>query len=90
MLVSNGWKSDLYVLISTTFGIFQIIELTDFKDNLEEFIRNPITANSPKVTEHVGQVIGPLLISHAGKIVQLNCDRGFKYFVLPWIKSAFV
>ncbi|XP_063410923.1 2',3'-cyclic-nucleotide 3'-phosphodiesterase-like [Mytilus trossulus] len=57
-------------LILITDLCVQIIELTDFKDNLEEFIRNPMTANSPKVTEHVGQVIGPLLISHADTVEQ--------------------
>ena len=43
----------------------QIIELSDYKDQVEEFRRNPVFGKSPKVTRHVGEVIGSLLISHA-------------------------
>jgi RNA processing factor Prp31 len=46
--------------------LFQIIELSDYKDQVEEFRRNPVFGKSPKVTRHVGEVIGSLLISHAG------------------------
>ena len=46
--------------------LFQIIELSDYKDQIEEFRRNPVFGKSPKVTCRVGEVIGSLLISHAG------------------------
>ena len=60
----------LKVVLSTHHShvslLFQIIELSDYKDQVEEFRRNPVFGKSPKVTRHVGEVIGSLLISHAG------------------------
>lgn len=49
----------------------QVIELTKFRNEIEEYIRTRMLAIAPNLTELVGDKIGSRLIAHAGSLQQL-------------------
>eukprot|EP01015_Nassula_variabilis_P017538 TRINITY_DN2776_c0_g1_i3.p1 TRINITY_DN2776_c0_g1~~TRINITY_DN2776_c0_g1_i3.p1 ORF type:complete len:468 (-),score=112.35 TRINITY_DN2776_c0_g1_i3:75-1451(-) len=49
----------------------QILELTAYKDSLNEYLKNRMAAIAPNLTTMVGELVAARLISHAGSIVNL-------------------
>ncbi|CAD8138566.1 unnamed protein product [Paramecium pentaurelia] len=49
----------------------QVIELTDYRAQLSEYLKNRMQAIAPNLTTMVGELVGARLISHAGSLVNL-------------------
>ena len=49
----------------------QILELTDYRANLQEYLKNRMQALAPNLTAVVGELVGARLICHAGSLVNL-------------------
>jgi nucleolar protein 58 len=49
----------------------QVIELINFRNQIDEYIRQRMRAIAPNLTELVGETIGARLIAHAGSLTQL-------------------
>jgi nucleolar protein 58 len=49
----------------------QILELTDYRANLSEYLKNRMQALAPNLTAVVGELVGARLICHAGSLVNL-------------------
>lgn len=49
----------------------QILELTDYRASLSEYLKNRMQALAPNLTAVVGELVGARLISHAGSLVNL-------------------
>lgn len=49
----------------------QIVELSDYRASLSEYLKNRMQAIAPNLTSMVGELVGARLISHAGSLVNL-------------------
>jgi nucleolar protein 58 len=49
----------------------QVIELINFRNQIDEYIRQRMRAIAPNLTELVGETVGARLIAHAGSLTQL-------------------
>jgi len=49
----------------------QVIELTDYRVQLSEYLKNRMVALAPNLTVLLGELVGARLISHAGSLVSL-------------------
>lgn len=54
---------ELYSFANT----FQVIEITDYRAQLYDYLKNRMTAIAPNLTVLVGELVGARLIAHAGK-----------------------
>ena len=65
----GGWpvlQTDSCLFLSVL--CFQVIEITEYRTQLYEYIKNRMVAIAPNLTVLVGELVGARLISHAGKI----------------------
>ena len=46
----------------------QVIEITEYRAQLYDYIKNRMVAIAPNLTVLVGELVGARLISHAGKL----------------------
>jgi nucleolar protein 58 len=57
----------------------QVLELTDYRASLQEYLKNRMQALAPNLTAVVGELVGARLICHAGSLVNLakclNCSN---------------
>ena len=49
----------------------QVIEITTYRTQLAEYLRNRMIAIAPNLTALVGELVGARLISHAGSLLSL-------------------
>jgi len=49
----------------------QVIELTEYRASLYDYLKHRMMAIAPNVTALVGELVGARLISHAGMLSQL-------------------
>jgi len=49
----------------------QVIEMTAYRTQLADYLRNRMTAIAPNLTVLVGELVGARLISHAGSLMNL-------------------
>lgn len=49
----------------------QIIELSEYRHTLTEYLKNRMSAIAPNLTQMVGEIVGARLISHAGNLINL-------------------
>ena len=54
--------------INTFHYNFQIIEMTDYRAQLYDYLKNRMTAIAPNLTVLVGELVGARLIAHAGEL----------------------
>ena len=48
--------------------MFQVIEITEYRAQLYDYIKNRMVAIAPNLTVLVGELVGARLISHAGMV----------------------
>lgn len=58
-------------LESILFLSIQILEISEYRNSLHEYLRERITVIAPNLTKLVGEIIGARLISHAGSLINL-------------------
>ena len=49
----------------------QIIELSEYRHTLTEYLNNRMNAIAPNLTQMVGELVGARLIAHAGSLINL-------------------
>ncbi|XP_035482130.1 nucleolar protein 58 isoform X2 [Scophthalmus maximus] len=49
----------------------QVIDITDYRTQLYDYLKNRMTAIAPNLTVMVGELVGARLISHAGSLLNL-------------------
>ena len=60
----------MLILSSTCFIIgclFQILEISGFREQLYDYLKNRMMAIAPNLTIMVGELVGARLIAHAGR-----------------------
>lgn len=50
----------------TVYCVGQVIELTEYRASLYDYLKHRMMAIAPNVTALVGELVGARLISHAG------------------------
>ena len=50
--------------------MFQVIDITEYRAQLYDYIKNRMVAIAPNLTVLVGELVGARLISHAGNNLQ--------------------
>jgi len=57
--------------MKTLHCMLQVIELTEYRASLYDYLKHRMMAIAPNVTALVGELVGARLISHAGTVLQL-------------------
>ena len=52
--------------------LLQVIDITEYRAQLYDYIKNRMVAIAPNLTVLVGELVGARLISHAGRLQHLN------------------
>ena len=65
--VSMGTEISEEDLSNITNLCDQVLEISDYRDQLYEYLKNRMTAIAPNLTALVGELVGARLISHAGR-----------------------
>lgn len=60
-------QDEMFILNLAT----QIVELSEYKTSLSEYLSNRMNAIAPNLTNMIGETVGARLISHAGSLVNL-------------------
>jgi nucleolar protein 58 len=56
-----------------------VIDLSEYRASLSEYLKNRMNAIAPNLTVMVGELVGARLIAHAGKLFNLNLILFFIY-----------
>jgi len=49
----------------------QVIEISNYRQNLAEYLKNRMNAVAPNLTNLIGELVAAKLISHAGSLINL-------------------
>ena len=55
----------------------QVIEISEYRTQLYEYLQNRMMAIAPNVTVMVGELVGARLIAHAGDDFNIICKHGY-------------
>ena len=55
----------------------QVIEISEYRTQLYEYLQNRMMAIAPNVTVMVGELVGARLIAHAGDDFNIICKQGY-------------
>jgi len=69
--ISMGTEISEEDIENIVFLCDQVIEMTNYRAQLYEYLQNRMTAIAPNVTVLVGELVGARLISHAGSLLNL-------------------
>jgi len=69
--ISMGTEVSEEDMLHISFLCEQVIDMTDYRAQLYEYLKNRMTAIAPNLTLVVGDLIGARLISHAGSLLNL-------------------
>lgn len=69
--VSMGTEISEEDLSNITNLCDQVLEISDYRDQLYEYLKNRMMAVAPNLTALVGELVGARLISHAGSLLNL-------------------
>merc|ERR1712157_613418 len=67
----------------------QVIQLTEYRSNLFEYLKNRMNAIAPNLTIMVGELVGARLISHAGSLMNLAKQPASTVQILGAEKALF-
>merc|ERR1712002_506761 len=69
--ISMGTEVTNEDIENITFLCEQILEITDYRTQLYDYLKNRMQAIAPNLTVLVGELVGARLISHAGSLMNL-------------------
>ncbi|XP_033114638.1 nucleolar protein 58-like [Anneissia japonica] len=69
--ISMGTEISKHDIDNILFLCDQIIEISDYRAQLYDYLKNRMTAIAPNLTTLVGELVGARLISHAGSLMNL-------------------
>lgn len=58
----------------------QVIEISDYRAQLYDYLKNRMTAIAPNLTVMVGELVGARLISHAGRFCAAEREQGGQWW----------
>lgn len=58
-------------------SLHQVIEISEYRTQLYEYLQNRMMAIAPNVTVMVGELVGARLIAHAGDDFNVICKHGY-------------
>merc|ERR1719297_553018 len=67
----------------------QVIEITDYRAQLFEYLKNRMAAIAPNLTVMVGELVGARLIAHAGSLMNLAKQPASTIQILGAEKALF-
>jgi nucleolar protein 58 len=66
----------------------QIVEISEYREQLDEYLKTRMMAIAPNLTEMVGVLIGARLIARAGQILSLSLFQ-YYHFIFCWVVHLF-
>jgi nucleolar protein 58 len=76
--------------LQNIFGLCdQVINITEYRNQLYEYLKNRMNAIAPNLTALVGELVGARLISHAGSLMQLSKQPASTIQILGAEKALF-
>ncbi|XP_052813798.1 nucleolar protein 58-like isoform X2 [Mya arenaria] len=69
--ISMGTEISDEDILNVTYLCDQVIEITEYRAQLYDYIKNRMVAIAPNLTVLVGELVGARLISHAGSLLNL-------------------
>ncbi|XP_061189001.1 nucleolar protein 58-like [Saccostrea echinata] len=69
--ISMGTEISEEDILNITHLCDQVIEITDYRQQLYEYVKNRMMAVAPNLTVLVGELVGARLIAHAGSLLNL-------------------
>ncbi|XP_052235582.1 nucleolar protein 58-like isoform X2 [Dreissena polymorpha] len=69
--ISMGTEISDEDILNVTYLCDQVIEITEYRAQLYDYIKNRMVAIAPNLTVLVGELVGARLISHAGSLMNL-------------------
>ena len=69
--ISMGTEISEEDILNVTYLCEQVIEITDYRAQLYDYIKNRMLAVAPNLTILVGELVGARLIAHAGSLLNL-------------------
>ncbi|XP_071943048.1 nucleolar protein 58-like [Antedon mediterranea] len=69
--ISMGTEISEHDIINILYLCDQIIEISEYRAQLYDYLKNRMTAIAPNLTTLVGELVGARLISHAGSLMNL-------------------
>jgi nucleolar protein 58 len=67
----------------------QVIEITEYREELYEYLKNRMRAIAPNLTILVGELVGARLIAHAGSLINLSKQPASTIQILGAEKALF-
>lgn len=69
--ISMGTEISEEDILNITYLCDQVIEITEYRQQLYEYVNNRMMAVAPNLTVLVGELVGARLIAHAGSLLNL-------------------
>lgn len=60
------------LLLVEFLNFLQVIEISEYRAKLYDYLKNRMIAIAPNLTVLVGELVGARLISHAGKVINIS------------------
>ncbi|XP_781458.3 nucleolar protein 58 [Strongylocentrotus purpuratus] len=69
--ISMGTEVSQDDILNIKYLCDQVVEITDYRTQLYDYLKNRMAAIAPNLTTMVGELVGARLISHAGSLMNL-------------------
>lgn len=87
--ISMGTEISDEDIMNIVFLCDQVIEMTDYRTQLYEYLKNRMLAIAPNLTVLVGELVGARLIAHAGSLLNLAKQPASTVQILGAEKALF-
>ena len=67
----------------------QVIEISNYRQNLAEYLKNRMAAIAPNLTQLVGELVGAKLVRHSGSLMNLAKQPASTIQILGAEKALF-
>ena len=88
-MISMGTEISQEDLSSINDLATQVIELSDYRGQLFDYLKSRMTAIAPNLTVLVGELVGARLIAHAGSLISLAKQPASTVQILGAEKALF-
>ncbi|XP_063963216.1 nucleolar protein 58-like [Lytechinus pictus] len=87
--ISMGTEVSQEDILNIKYLCEQVIEITDYRTQLYDYLKNRMAAIAPNLTTMVGELVGARLISHAGSLMNLAKQPASTVQILGAEKALF-
>jgi RNA processing factor Prp31 len=78
-----------FFMSSFSASVLQVIELSEYRGQLFDYLRSRMAAVAPNLTVLVGELVGARLIAHAGSLINLAKQPASTVQILGAEKALF-